>query len=332
MKVLVTTVPFATQNNLPLEMLRDAGAEVLINPLGRRLTSLELADLIPDVDIVIAGTEPINAMVLERANRLKLISRVGIGLDSVDLQAARQKGISVCYTPDAPAPAVAELTIGLMLNLLRGIHTSNDELHSGNWVRHFGRRIPDVTIGVIGVGRIGGRVIRRLTSFGSPRVLINDVRRDQQITDAIKLEWVDKETIFREADVITLHVPLTRATRNLVDERELSMMKEDALLINAARGGVVNEQALFNALQANKIGGAAVDVFEQEPYEGPLSTLPNCILTAHMGSMSTDCRVKMEIDATEDAVRFLGGLSLLRPVPESEFELRNSINKTESTG
>ena len=332
MKVLVTTVPFATQNSLPLEMLRDAGAEVLINPLGRRLTSLELADLIPDVDIVIAGTEPINAMVLERANRLKLISRVGIGLDSVDLQAARQKGISVCYTPDAPAPAVAELTIGLMLNLLRGIHTSNDELHSGNWVRHFGRRIPDVTIGVIGVGRIGGRVIRRLTSFGSPRVLINDVRRDQKITDAIKLEWVDKETIFREADVVTLHVPLTRATRNLVDERALSMMKKDALLINAARGGVVNEQALFDALQANKIGGAAVDVFEQEPYDGPLSTLPNCILTAHMGSMSTDCRVKMEIDATEDAVRFLEGLSLLRPVPESEFELRNSINKTESTG
>ncbi len=326
MKVLVTTVPFATQNTLPLEMLRDAGAEVLINPLGRRLTDLELADLIPDVDIVIAGTEPINAMVLESANRLKLISRVGIGLDSVDLQTARQKGISVCYTPDAPAPAVAELTIGLMLNLLRGIHISNNELHSGRWVRRFGRRIPDVTIGVIGVGRIGGRVIRRLTAFGSPRVLINDIRRDQQITDAIKLDWVDKETIFREADVISLHVPLTRATADLVGERELSLMKTDAFLINAARGGVVNEQALFDALKANQIGGAAMDVFEQEPYEGPLSTLSNCILTAHMGSMSTDCRVKMEIDATEDAVRFMRGLPPLRPVPEYEFELRNSIN------
>lgn len=322
MKALITTVPFATQNTLPLEMLQNAGISYEINPLGRRLTDAELSELIPGVDILIAGTEQISARVFDRADNLKLISRVGIGLDGVDLNRARSDGVQVCYTPDAPAPAVAELTIGLMLSLLRGIHLSNTELHKREWNRHFGRRIPDVTIGIIGVGRIGGRVIRRLGSFGSPRMLINDVRRDQHITDALKLEWVDKETIFRESDVVSLHVPLTTETRGLVGVRELQMMKPDALLINAARGGVVDEDALYHALSNGKIGGAAIDVFEQEPYSGALCELKNCILTAHMGSMSTDCRVKMEIDATEDAVRFVKGQRLLRPVPTSEYELQ----------
>jgi D-3-phosphoglycerate dehydrogenase / 2-oxoglutarate reductase len=325
MKVLITTVPFASQNTLPLEMLRESGAEFVFNPIGRKLTDTELAELVPDVDILIAGTELINEKVLQKANKLKLISRVGIGLDSVNLNMAKNLGIQVCYTPDAPAPAVAELTIGVMLSLLRSIHISNAELHNKTWNRHFGRRIPDVSIGIIGVGRIGSRVIRRLTPFGSPRVLINDLQRSNQITDKLKLEWVDKETIFRECDVISLHVPLTSETKNLVGEAELRKMKKDALLINMARGGIVDEVALYQALVENRIGGAAIDVFENEPYTGPLTELPNCILTAHMGSMSTDCRVKMEIDATEDAVRYIRQQSLLRPVPASEYLIQTSI-------
>ena len=215
-KVLITTVPFADRNRLPLELLDGADVKWLINPLGRKLNEDELADMIEDVDVLIAGTEPISEKVLNRANSLKLISRVGIGLDSVNLIKARELGIAVSYTPDAPAPAVAELTIGLMLSLLRSIHVANSELHTGIWHRHFGRRIPEITIGVIGAGRIGGRVLRRLTAFGSPRILINDKDPVPDVTDKLKLEWVDKDTIYREADVITLHVPLTKKTKNMI--------------------------------------------------------------------------------------------------------------------
>jgi D-3-phosphoglycerate dehydrogenase len=161
-KALITTVPFGEKNRLPLEQLEAAGIEYLINPIGRKLKEDELAEMVSDFDVLIAGTELITDKVMNSASRLKLISRVGIGLDGVDLLAAERRGIKVSYTPDAPAPAVAELTIGLMLSLLRSVHVANAQIHRGEWHRHFGRRISEVTIGIIGTGRIGGRVLRRL--------------------------------------------------------------------------------------------------------------------------------------------------------------------------
>ena len=158
-RVLITTVPFAKKNKLPLELLQKAGVEYLINPLNKKLKEDELSQLVPGFDAIIAGTENISKKVLNTANKLKHISRVGIGLDSVDLLEAKKKDIKVSYTPDAPAPAVAELTIGLMLTLLRSVHISNLQMHNGNWNRIFGRRLSKVTIGIIGVGRIGSKVL-----------------------------------------------------------------------------------------------------------------------------------------------------------------------------
>ncbi|MFM8857071.1 MAG: phosphoglycerate dehydrogenase, partial [Actinomycetota bacterium] len=321
LKALVTTVPFASHNRLPLEILESAGINYSINPLGRRLTEAEMAEITYDFDILIAGTEPITDAVLERSPRLKLIARVGIGLDNVDLHAARERRIAVTYTPDAPAPAVAELTIGNILTLLRGTHVANLQMRRGEWVRILGRRIPDVTIGVIGVGRIGGRVLRRLAAFGSPRVLANDVSPNLQVAPALKLEWTSKDAIFTKCDVVTLHVPLTRDTLGLVGEKELRSMKPDALLINTARGGVVDESALYNALMEGLLGGVAIDVFDQEPYRGPLTNFDRCLLTAHMGSMSIDCRSRMEIEATEEAARLAFGKPFKNLVPDSEYDL-----------
>ena len=174
LKALVTTVPFGETNKLPLELMENIELDVTINPLNRKLTENELFDLIEEFDVLIAGTEPITKKVLQKASKLKLISRVGIGVDNVDLNEAKKRGILVAYTPDAPAPAVAELTLGLMLSLLRSIHISNNLMHKGEWKRIFGRRISEVTIGIIGVGRIGSRVLRRISSFGSPEILAND--------------------------------------------------------------------------------------------------------------------------------------------------------------
>lgn len=322
MNVLITTVPFADKNSLPLELLKAVGANFVINPIGRKLKEEELADLIGDFDVLIAGTEPISANVLSRATKLKLISRVGIGLDNVDLLEAQRRGVLVSYTPDAPAPAVAELTIGLMLSLLRNIHLANKQMHDGEWNRYFGRRIPEITIGIIGVGRIGGRVLRRLSAFGTPKILVNDLTPNRNVAEKLKLEWVDKETIFKEADLISLHLPLTPQTNNLVKKEELLTMKQDALIINTSRGGIINENDLYSVLNGGHLAGAAIDVFEQEPYSGDLARIERCILTSHMGSMSIDCRIKMEIEATEEAVRFILKKPLQSLVPEDEYHFR----------
>ncbi len=318
-KVLITTVPFGQHDPTPFQLLEAAGAHHVLNPLGRKLKAHELANLIGDYDVLIAGTEPITELVMARADRLKLIARVGIGLDSVDLHAARRRGIRVAYTPDAPARAVSDLTIGLMINLLRHVHISCSQMRGGHWYRHFGRRLGEVTVGVIGLGRIGAGVLQRLGGFGSPRVLVNDIRHNRALEMAFQFEWTDKDTIYREADIVTLHVPLTGQTRNMIRREQLEMMKPDALLINTARGGIVNEADLHAVMQAGHLGGAAVDVFEQEPYDGPLREIERCLLTAHMGSMSVDCRTRMEIEATQEAVRFLAGQALESEVPEEEY-------------
>ncbi len=322
MKVLITTVPFGNKNRFPLELLEQENIEYLINPLSRKLTENELAEMASDCDIIIAGTEPISEYVMSKAAKLKLISRVGIGLDSVDLLAAQKRGIQVTYTPDAPSPAVAELTIGLIISLMRSVHLSNIEMHNGEWHRYFGKRIAESTIGIIGLGRIGVRVLNRLSAFGTPRLLVNDIMPNKELNHKFKLEWVDKETIYKESDLISLHVPLSRLTKNMIALKELEMMKPEANLINLSRGGIINEDDLYKVMKNGHLSGAAIDVFEKEPYNGPLIEINRCILTAHMGSMSYDCRALMEIQATEDVVRFLSGKEMLYPVPNDEYDVQ----------
>lgn len=316
-RAIVTTVPFGTIDDAPLRRLAEEGVELVINPLGRKLREAEVADIIRGFPVVIAGTETISAQAMASCPDLKAICRVGIGLDSVDLLAARRLGIGVSYTPDGPSPAVAELTVGLIVDLLRGVAPADRGMRHGAWTRHTGRRIAASTIGVIGVGRIGRRVIRHLLGgFPGVRILANDPCPDPTL-DAV--EWVDKETLYRQSDVVTLHVPLTAETRNLIAGRELALMKPGAVLVNTARGGVVDEADLATGLRAGRPAAAAVDVFCEEPYRGDLAELSNALLTCHMGSMTVDCRVRMEIEATEEAIRVLKGRPFSSPVPEDEY-------------
>jgi len=322
-KVLITTVPFADKNKLPLALLEKINIEYLINPLNKKLTEDELAEMVTDFDVIIAGTEPITKKVMDAATHLKMISRVGIGLDSVDLLEAEKQSITVSYTPDAPAPAVAELTIGLMLTLLRSIQQSNIEMHNGKWHRFFGRRLSEVIIGIIGVGRIGTGVLQHLQGFNSPKILLNDVNPKHSLSQKFNnIEWVNKETIYQQADIISIHTPLTAQTKNMIKKEQLLKVKEDAMIINTARGGIINEQDLYDVMQTGHLGGAAIDVFDFEPYDGKLKEIQRCILTAHMGSMSVDCRTRMEIEATEEAVRFLTSQPLEGVVPEEEYAVQ----------
>ena len=174
-KPLITTIPFGENNRLPLELLENAGIEYLINPFNKKITEDQLTDIITDFDVIIAGTEPITEKVMNSAFNLKLISRVGIGLDSVDLLAAQKRGIKVSYTPDAPSLAVAELTLGFMLNLLRSVHVSNSQMHKGKWYCFYGKRLGRVIIGIIGLGHTGTGVLKRLKGFGASKILVNDI-------------------------------------------------------------------------------------------------------------------------------------------------------------
>ena len=321
LKVLITTVPFGDNNRLPLDLLEKNNIEYLTNSLNRKLSEDELAEMVKD--LIIAGTEPITKKVMDAASNLKMISRVGIGLDSVDLLEAERQGITVSYTPDAPAPAVAELTVGLILTLLRSVQLSNIEMHNGKWHRFFGRRLSEVTIGIIGVGRIGTGVLQHLQGLNPIKILLNDVNPNRKLDQKFSnIEWTDKESIYKQADIISIHTPLTAQTKNMVQKEQLLSMKEDAMIINTARGGIINENELYNVMQSNHLSGAAIDVFDFEPYDGKLREIKRCILTAHMGSMSIDCRARMEIEATEEAVRFLTNQPLEGVVPEEEYAVQ----------
>jgi len=321
-KALITTVPFADKDPLPLQLLDKAGIDYLINPIGRKLKENELAELISDFDVLIAGTEPITEKVIRQAKNLRLISRVGIGLDSVNLLAAEKCGIQVSYTPDAPAPAVAELTIGMMLTLLRHVHVASSQMHEGFWHRYFGRRISEVTIGIIGAGRIGRGVIERLSSFNPNKILVNDTPDKMECLSMPGIQSASKEQIYSMADIISLHIPLTAQTKNMIRYEHLKKFKNDAIIINTSRGGIINEVDLARVLNEGHLSAAAVDVFEKEPYDGDLASIERCLLTSHMGSMSVDCRTRMEIEATEEVVRFLNGDKLLSIVPQEEYDVQ----------
>src|SRR5262245_7475338 len=276
-RVLITTSPFAETDAAALQLLESEGISYTLNPFGRRLREHELAELIGPYEVLIAGTEPITESVLRLAPSLRLIAHTGIGLDSIPLAAARARSIAVTYTPSAPSPAVAEFTIGQMLALLRGTVGADHGMRHGVWNRWVGRRLSGLTVGVIGVGRVGRLVIRHLQAFNPIRILANDLITDDAFANQNGCVWTDKETIFREADIITLHVPLTRQTRHMIGERELEGMKLHAILLNTSRGGIVNESALAGALRARPTFSAAIDVFEDEPYSGELTQMQNCL-------------------------------------------------------
>jgi len=305
-RILIATHPFGATGRKPLELLEQNGWELVFNPHRRRLKPPDVTNLLEDIDGVIAGTEPYNCETLRNANRLRVISRAGIGLDSVDLKHCRDNNIQVTYTPDAPSQAVAELTVANVLNLLRNIHQSDKSVREGTWNRLMGRLVQEVTIGVIGVGRIGSRVIRLFESFG-PAILANDTDPEVYGTPMPNTKWGSPEQIMSESDIVSLHIPMNIENHYFLNRDMISQMKTGAFLINTSRGGIVDTEALTDALAQNHLGGAALDVFEKEPYEGSLTRFDNVVLTAHIAASARKSRYLMELGAVEDCIRVLNG-------------------------
>ena len=321
-KVLITTIPFGDPQPKPLEMLKNAGIEYTINPFKRKITEDDLKKIIPEYDGLIAGTEIISKEVIDLAEKLKIIARVGVGTDGVDLNYAKDKNIKVTYTPDAPGPAIAELTVGFMYSLLRSTHSSNIQIREGKWNRSIGRSFSDMTIGVIGAGRVGSKVIDLIDKIGCKNLIVSDVYHNESLREQYGFDWATKQEVFEQADIITFHVPLTADANGMVKKEQLLSMKADVLIINTARGGIIDENDLYDVMQTGHIGGVAIDVFEQEPYSGPLINIDRCLLTPHIGSASRECRAKMELESVQEIIRFFSNQELLSPVPEAEYLLQ----------
>lgn len=316
--ILITTWPFAVTDKRPLRALQRAGFRVL-EPARRKkikLTADEVRHWLARADGVIAGTEKFDTRMLAAAGpRLRFISRVGIGVDNLDFHACARHGIAVAYTPGASTEAVAELALGLMLDCLRGVTGADAGVRTGNWSRFIGRELAAQTVGIIGLGRIGRRVAQLLQPFGC-RVLANDLKPDRAFARRHGITLTTKARIYREAGVVTLHVPLTPLTRGLVDAATLKKMRRGSVLINTARGGLVDEPALAAALKRGHLAAAGLDVFAQEPYHGALARLPQVVLTAHMGSCTDRSRVAMETGAVNNLLAFFAGRKNWGRVPD----------------
>lgn len=300
---MITTSSFGRADKLPLDTLSERGIKPVLNPYGRTLTADEVTQLLHEIDPegMIAGTEPLGRDELRGQSRLKVISRVGVGLNNIDLNAARELGIEVYNTPDGPTRPVAELTIALMLDVLRGVSRADAVLRSGGWEKRMGRLLHDKTVGVIGFGRIGTMVSSLVQAFGGI-VIAYDVCPDYERAAASDVVMVDLDELLSQADIITLHVAGGNGEGFLIADREISIMKPGAILINTARGNLVDEKALVNALMCNKLGGAALDTFSTEPYAGSLTELPNVVLSPHVGSYAAEARVAMELQAVENVI------------------------------
>ncbi|MBS4221733.1 phosphoglycerate dehydrogenase [Lederbergia citrea] len=264
----------------------------------------ELVKKIQGVHAAIIGTDQVTKKVLEAADQLELIVKYGVGLDNIDLEYTKEKGILVENTAGVNTEAVADYTFGLMLTLARQIHISDREIRQGEWKKRVGSEIYNKTIGILGLGAIGKSIARRAFGFDM-KILAYDLCQDTTFANQFEVTYCGIEEIIEQSDIICIHLPLNNETKHLINKEQLAKMKPNTFIINTARGGIIDEKALYEALQNKIIAGAAVDVFEEEPPKNsPLTELENVILTPHNASASEEATLRMTIQTTDKVLAF----------------------------
>lgn len=307
--VYITSRSFGKYCKEALDLVREV-ADVKQNPYGRMMTKDELLEVIEEVDGVI-GNDFFSRDIIERAKNLKIICRHGsMGTEAIDLEAATEKGIVVTYTPDLYAEAVADFTFGLILCLCRNIPPAHFSTKHGEWksTKFMGMGVYGKTLGIVGLGSVGFKVAKRAQGFDM-RILVYDPYVTKERAEKVRAEEVDLDTLLKEADIVTIHVPLTSETRGMIGKREFSLMKERAIFVTTSRGDVVDESALYDALKKGKMLGAAIDVYSKEPpgADFPLFTLDNVITTPHIASYAFNVIQGIDLMSAEDIVKFFQG-------------------------
>jgi len=314
-KVLITARSVAASAE-GKAILASAGHEIKLCVGAGAWPETEMLDHIREVDAAIVGLDAMTAKVIAAGSpSLKIIARNGAGYNNVDVQAAVNRGIVVTLAPGANTISVCELVLGLMISLARRIPVQDAKVHQGGWGRIMGCELFGKVLGVVGTGHIGGEVIKRAHAFGM-KILAFDIVPRPELSRCYDVQYVDIEEIFRSADFVTLHVPSAPGTGSMINCRSLGAMKKTAFLINTARGELVDEAALYEALQSGGIAGYGADTLIQEPPAAnhPLLSLPNVIITPHCGAYTQEAVTRCSVIAAQEVVRVLAGEAPLHAV------------------
>lgn len=310
-RVLVTALSFSRYNPEPKEMLEREGFELKWNTKGRPLSAGELIEEALSwggVQALIVGVDPVTREVIFSLPELKVIAKHGVGVDNIDLEAARERGVLVTYAPGSNHDAVADLVFGLLLAVIRQIPRADATTKQGKWERIVGVELWGKTLGLIGTGRIGIAVAHRARGFAM-RILAYDPRPNPEAAAKLGIEYVELEEVLRQSDFVSLHAPLVDSTYRLINRETLSLMKPTAVLINTARGELVDEEALYQALKTGQIAGAGLDVYRREPPGNghPLLTLPNVVTTPHIGAYTREANLRMGMAVAEGLIKVFRG-------------------------
>lgn len=292
---MVGASSFGKATQEPLNTLHEHGVEVALNPYGRKLDRPETIAFLRGADGILAGLETLDREVLSTCRgTLKAIARIGIGMDNVDQEAAREFGIAVSNTPDAPTHAVAEMTVAALLALCRGLVPASLALHEHRWEKRMGFSVQGAKVLLVGYGRIGKAVAGRLRALGANILVWDPAYQDISVPSL--------EDGLKQAQAVSLHAA---GTQRILGERELALLPKGAILLNSARGALVDESALCAALTSGHLAGCWLDTFSEEPYSGPLCDQPNAILTPHISTYTLQCRENMEKEAVSNLLRDL---------------------------
>jgi D-3-phosphoglycerate dehydrogenase / 2-oxoglutarate reductase len=303
MKVLISTSIFAASSSEPLDLLNTNNFEIILNPYNRKLSPEELIDLGNDVSVVVAGTEEYHDEILKYLPNLKLISRVGVGIDNLNLEDLKKRNIEFRTSNSLLADSVSELVIGLAIDICRNIDLSSNRIKNGFWDKQLGQLIKGKRVGIIGLGNIGSEVMKKFLSFGA-EVLAYDIAENEELKNEHNFKYCSMEEIFSTAGIISIHLNKTKLTTGMIDRKMMNLMKKGNILINTSRGGIINEEDLYSFLKENSTNFAALDVFDKEPYEGNLCKLENVVLTPHIGSYTRQTREAMEKEAVMNVIKF----------------------------
>lgn len=308
MKILVTPTSLQPgKNTKALDMLKEFSQDLVFNEKGRPLTEDELIPLLEDCDGYIAGLDFITEKVIRSCSRLKVISRYGAGYDRVDVEAAKAKGIRVTNTPGVNAEAVGELAFSLILSVARRVPYLNQSTRDGQWIRSTGMELKGKTIGIMGLGAIG-RVVARCAKGFEMKVKAYDPFINEDYCASHEIDVCSFDEVIEQADVISLHLPLNDSTKHLLGADAIGRMRPGAILINTSRGGIIDEDAAYQALKSGKLGGLGLDAFEIEPPAGsPLFEFDNVVVTPHTGAHTREATDNMANASIRNLIDVLSG-------------------------
>jgi D-3-phosphoglycerate dehydrogenase len=305
MKVLVTPRSFGSSSTAPLDLLREHGVQIVPNNTGSVMNEAQVKAAITGCEGVIIGVDPLSADAMSAAPMLRAVSKYGVGLDNIDLDYCRVRGIAVSKTVGANSASVADYAFALMLALARKVIAVDAKCRERDWSKITTSDVAGKSLGLIGLGMIGKQMVRRAKGF-SMRVMAYDVEWDEQYAAGMSVEFAEIDSIMRECDFISLHLPLLPDTRAIIGAERVAMMKPTAYIINTARGGLIDEGALISALKAQKIAGAGIDAFSEEPPTDPeWYALDNVIMGSHCAASTTGANEAMGRMAAENLLRDL---------------------------